>query len=442
MRAEEREPAVAGEPEEPSAVSKRVHDPSKKYWWATAIVVPIVVAVSVALIQKWPFGGDRSPVPGTTYITSMTVIEKQYQEINGAPLQDPALKATIARAIELATQKQYQAAVALIEQVPAQAQVPALLNDLGVAYTGLNDEPKARAAFEQALAKDANDAAAKANIAALNQAKAQPAPAEPVPAPAAAAPPAATQPAKVEPAKVEEAQAAAQEIEPNNDIFHANRIPLNAAIGAAIADSADVDYFTFTTPPTYRDMIDVVLDNQSTSLQPKIILYNANRSNVGAQTNYTAAGNVALHIAAPPDTRYHVGVNSNNDTAGAYQLTVRTKKAFDAFEPDDDIFHAQEIAIGKAVEASIMDGGDPDYYKFTSDQAGKILAWIENRSTNLQPSLAVYDSDRSRIGRNVNYNASGNTSVSFAVAAGSVYYVLVDSANDTSGEYTLTLKPQ
>ena len=241
---------------------------------------------------------------------------------------------------------------------------------------------------------------------------------------------------------MEETQASAQEIEPNNDIFHANRIPLNAAIGAAIADPADVDYFTFTTPPTHRDMIDVLLDNQSTSLQPTITVYNSDRSNVGANTNYNAAGNVALRIAAPPDTRYLVSVNPNHNTAGAYQLTVRTGKAYDAFEPDDDIFHAKEITVGKPVDASIMDGGDADYYKFTSDQAGKILAWIENRSTDLQPAVTVYDPNRSRIGGNVNYDSSGNTSFPFDVEAGNVYYVLVAPAHGTAGEYTLTLKPQ
>ncbi len=296
--------------------------------------------------------------------------------------------------------------------------------------------------MEQGWAKNANDAAAKANIAALNQAKAHPAPARPAPAPLASTPPAVTQPAKVEPAKVEEAQAGAQEIEPNDDIFHANRIPLNAAIGAAIAEASDVDYFTFTTPPTYRDMIDVLLDNQSTSLQPTITLYNSDRSNVGANTNYNAAGNVALRIAAPPDTRYYISVTPNHGTSGAYQLTVRNAKAYDAFEPNGDLFHAKEIAIGKAVDASIMDGGDADYYKFTSEQAGKILAWVENRSTELQPSVAAYDPNRSRIGGNTNYNPSGNTSFLFDVEARTVYYVLVAAEHGTSGEYTLTLKPQ
>jgi tetratricopeptide (TPR) repeat protein len=433
---------VAGEPEAPSGASKRVRDPSKKYWWATAIVVPIVVAVLAAFIDKWPFGGDHSPVPGTTYITSMTVIEKQYQAINGAPLDDPALKAMIARAIELATQKQFQAAVALIEQVPERAQVPAVLNDLGVAYAGLNDAPRARAAFEQALAKDANDAAAKANISALDQAKAQPPADQPPPAQRTSTPPAPIEPVKVEPAKVEEAQASAQEIEPNNDIFHANRIPLNAAIGAAIADSSDVDYFTFRTPPTYRDMIDVLLDNQSTSLQPTITLYTSDRSSAGSDANYNSAGNVALHFAAPPDAQYSISVTPNHGTSGAYQVTVRTKKAYDAFEPDDDVFHAKEIAIGRPVDASIMDGSDADYYKFTSDQAGKMVAWIENRSTDLQPSVTAYDPDRSQIGSNINYNSSGNTSLVFDVAAKSVYYMLVTSGHGTAGEYTLTLKLQ
>lgn len=112
---------------------------------------------------------NRSPVPGTTYINSSTVFQNQVQQIVGQSVIDPELKQKIEHAIESGAKRDFQTAVNLYEQIPENMRVPAVWNNLGVAYLGLGDQPRARAAFEKARERNPNDDAANANLSHLNK---------------------------------------------------------------------------------------------------------------------------------------------------------------------------------------------------------------------------------------------------------------------------------
>jgi hypothetical protein len=114
---------------------KSLVDYSKKYWWLAAVAVPIIVAI----IGKYPFKSD-TPVAGTIYIGSMTVIEHQYQQYVGQPLTDPDLKSKIEQANELGAKSNFPGAAALVQEVAQKVPVPAVLNNLGVLYQGAGDE--------------------------------------------------------------------------------------------------------------------------------------------------------------------------------------------------------------------------------------------------------------------------------------------------------------
>jgi Tetratricopeptide repeat len=413
---------MASDSERPSARRKRPVDAAKKYWWASAIAVPVVVAIIVALINKWPIGSnDASPVPGTTYVGSMTVIGKQYEHFTGQSLSDADLQQKIQQAINLGAKREFQGAIALFEQIPESARVPAVWNDLGVAYTGLNDPQRARAAFEKAREKSPGDVAAKANLARLDE-------------------------LQISPLREAGTPVSDHETEPNNDFFHANKILLSVAVGAAIADPSDVDYFVFTTPPVYRDMIDIIVSNESMTLQPALDVYNADRSLIGSKSSSNPAGNINYSFAAPPNSFFYVKVHTADYTSssGAYSLTVQPLKAYDAYEPNNDIFHAAPISIGQTVEGNIMVGDEADFYQVKSDKAANLVVWLDNRSTSLQPEIEVYDANRSKIGGSSNRNPAGNASYSFAAQPNSLYYVKVRTADYTSssGAYGLSVRPQ
>jgi hypothetical protein len=97
-------------------------------FFATCAVVVTIFALAVM---------NRSPVPGTTYINNFSVVQNQFQQIMGQTVIDADLKQKIERAIELGAKRDFQTAIALYEQIPENMRVPAVWNNLGVAYLGL-----------------------------------------------------------------------------------------------------------------------------------------------------------------------------------------------------------------------------------------------------------------------------------------------------------------
>jgi tetratricopeptide (TPR) repeat protein len=404
------------EPAKAEGSRKRAGDSSKKYWWLGAVAVPIMVAI----IAKYPFKGE-SPVPGTTYIGSVTVIEQQYQQYVGQPLTDPDLKSKIEQANELGAKSDFQGAAALVKEIAQKVPVPALLNNLGVFYQGAGDQQRAKNAYQQALEKDPNYGPARANLKALEELRSAPQPTNVV---------AVTH----------------QEHEPNNEIFQANAIQLGMGIAATIADSSDKDTFAFKTPPKYRDWIEVSLENQSTTLIPRIEVFNADKSSMGAKGADTAGANLKYFFVGQPDSTYYAQIAPNccGQTYGAYSLLVQARKAYDAYEPNDDIRHAASIALGKTIEANIMDPGDADYYQFRTSKGGNVLVSVVNRSTTLKPQIDVFDSDRSSVGGSPASTPGADHRYSFSSRPDSTYYVEISPGccGPNQGDYSLTVAEQ
>jgi hypothetical protein len=234
--------------------------------------------------------------------------------------------------------------------------------------------------------------------------------------------------------------ASTQEIEPNNDILTANNIPLNATISGAIDGPSDADYFTFATSDPRRDYIDVILNNESTTLAPTVTVYNPDKSAQPSKTNSTRGGDVSYAFVAKPNSRYYVGISPYYDY-GKYRLTVRPRKAFDEYEPNDDILNAKPIVIGKSIKAGIMDPQDVDYYRFETDNNAKLVISLENRSTTLAPTITVYNPDKSAERPKTNSTRGGDVSYSFAAQPNSRYYLAVSAYYDY-GDYTLIVRPE
>jgi hypothetical protein len=228
-----------------------------------------------------------------------------------------------------------------------------------------------------------------------------------------------------------------RETEPNDDILNANPIPLNATISAAIDGASDTDYFTFTTSDPRRDYIDIVLNNESTTLAPTITVYNPDKSAQRPQTNSTRGGDVSYAFVARPNS--HVKISPYYDY-GKYRLTVRPRKAFDDYEPNDEILNAKSIVTGKAIKANIMDPDDVDYYTFETDNNVKLVISLENRSSTLAPRITVYNPDKSAQRPQTNSTRGGDVSYSFPAQSNSRYYLSVSAYYDY-GDYTLIVRP-
>jgi hypothetical protein len=153
-----------------------------------------------------------------------------------------------------------------------------------------------------------------------------------------------------------------------------------------------------------------------------------------------ASANVAHAFVAAPGKDYLVDLSSSGQTTGAYALSIAARKAYDAYEPNDDIFSAKPIAVGKPIDANIMDGDDVDWFLIRAFPGKQLIVRADNRSTTLRPCIGVYDSNRSQLGDTAcASNASANVELTRPVEVGKDYYVVVSPSQWTAGDYRLTV---
>jgi len=237
----------------------------------------------------------------------------------------------------------------------------------------------------------------------------------------------------------------AQESEPNNDLLTTNELTLDKWVTASIGASKDADFFTFTTPEAHRDWIRIELQNRSTTLEPRLMLYDAQKTHLGTQLKKTAGADLTYGFVAPPKTKYVVRAsNYYGESVGVYLIRVVPAKAYDAYEPNGDILKAKAIDVGTTLEAGVMDGHDHDYYVIkTGDVEANIRIDIENRSTSLHPEIGLYDANKTWLGHQLNKTAGGDTSYTFKAKANAKYFVRVrDYYSEAAGDYTMTVSTQ
>jgi hypothetical protein len=134
----------------------------RKYWW----VIPAGVPIAVALIAATPLllkscggsggaGGSGTTINarditfnyGSTFVTNVNIIAKEYELQTGRPLSDD-LRRQIEAAVTAANQNNHAESVRLLEQVAKAAPLPAIFHNLGLEYDKTNNKDASRRAFE------------------------------------------------------------------------------------------------------------------------------------------------------------------------------------------------------------------------------------------------------------------------------------------------------
>lgn len=241
---------------------------------------------------------------------------------------------------------------------------------------------------------------------------------------------------------VEHVEVTAEEREPNDSPLATNVVELGKWVTASIGAASDADYFTFTTPPTYRDRIRIEIQNRSTALEPRVELFDAGKSSLGNLYKTTAGSDLTYTFVASPGTPYIVRVsNYYGQSTGVYLLSVAATQAYDAKEPNDDILHAAPIKIGETVAANIMDPHDADVFSFeVGDGEHALTAALANRSTSLHPRITVLDAAKTEIGNAHNTTPGGDARHAFKAKGPATYYVRVgDYYGNGAGDYALAI---
>jgi hypothetical protein len=390
---------------------KRKRSALSQYWWVAPIAAAAAMAVLWWLLPR-KLGAPRVELP-TGYIASVTTVEQEYARFYGKLLKDPEVTRRVEQAAERAGARDYGGAVDLLEAASKQAAVPVIFNNLGVLYSLLNDRSRAINAFRDALTRDIDYQPVRSNVNRLGGFTANAA--DPV----------------------------TREIEPNNTNLLANVIRLGSPVDAEITgDMNDVDCFRVTAPPAPRDVLAIRIANRSGALAPGVRLYDADMRILGAGQEVREPGASLTHNIAPaPNATLYLDIYGVGRTGGPYVLTVQPMKAYDSYEPNDDIFSARRITAGQAIPANIMDAQDTDFFSFISPRTGTVSVEIDNRSTTLIPALTTFTPEMRNSGFGPDIHRPGaSLRHTMQVEEGRTYFVQVWSQGNTAGEYQLTVE--
>jgi len=238
----------------------------------------------------------------------------------------------------------------------------------------------------------------------------------------------------------DEAAPVRKEIEPNNSNVDANLIGVGIPVEGEIALS-DTDSFKFITPAAPRDLVQLEISNLAPSLALGLRVYDNEVRSESGRVIAAAGESLTRYIAQPPNTPLFLQVWGAHDSVGGYRIMLRAMKAFDSFEPNDDIFSAHRIELGQPIEANIMDSDDTDFYSFQSPRSGTVAIAIENHSSTLIPALTTFSSDKRNTGFAPDVRTAGaNLRHTMPVQENQTYFLQVWSQASTSGKYVLTVR--
>ncbi len=418
----------------------------KKYWWVVLVAVPVLVGI-ISIVPKLSGGGpsptnginiEGSTVDGNIQIIGAQTILNQIEQ--GLSKEQLAkFKSSIDQAVNLMKEGANTDAIVAFAKLAEETNAPAVYNNLGALYLMENQNAKALEVFEKGITQDASYEPLRVNLANLYEKEGNIGGAI---------------------LQLEKAQgdglakkrlkqlrklssSGLMENEPNNTIFEPNVAVLDKKI-TGYADKEDVDFYSVTAPVGVRDILDVKAENLSTDLKIQLNLWSHDKEHLWSNATYdnqVSVGQDAEYaFTADPDVTYFVSVVNFSDK-GKYQLSITPRRAFDSFEPNDNILEAKEIRLGSSTEADLLDQQDSDYYWVQGN--GKLISVkVENKTTNLKPHLFIHKDDKSFLWENAAYSnqvtAGQNVSYDLQTEAGKKHYIVVNSLGGR-GSYKLSL---
>jgi hypothetical protein len=344
------------------------------------------------------------------FVGSDTNLRQEYQRYYGQRLSNADLIARFQRAGQLAAGRNFTEATATLESISKEAELPLVYTNLGILYAAIGDVPRAITGFRNVFARDFDYAPARNFLKDSRQIG-----------------PGATDPLRAE-------------VEPNGERAQANQIALESAVTGDVGSvSGDVDYFRVAAPQSPRDLITIELLNNSKTFTPRVHVSDAAWHTLEWGERIARQGESLKVSGAPaPNSTFYVAVSAFESAGGSYVLRVTADKAFDRYEPNDNILDAAHIALGEEIPANIMDSIDTDYYSFVSPRKGEVTLEIRNRSASLVPTFTVYDASRRvQLIAPDNRKPGGSFRETFKVERDLVYFVQVSSQIGTAGAYTL-----
>jgi hypothetical protein len=229
-------------------------------------------------------------------------------------------------------------------------------------------------------------------------------------------------------------------VTPGGTIEQAASTAIGTTIDGEIAKPEQNNFYRFDVPLKQRDLGVVRLQNRSVTLKPYFKLFNADRSQGAESYDGTPGASVERTIALEPGQAFYVEV-LNYGSTGKYTLSVTPQRAYDKYEPNDDVLSATQVAIGTPIDANIMDDKDNDWYRITGATQKTIHVTFDNRSATLKPYVKFFSASKSATGEKYDGTPGANLDFSIDVEPGKDFYLQVLPYGST-GKYRLTVVPE
>jgi hypothetical protein len=367
-------------------------------------------------VMSWRPGSSKATAP-SGYVAENSVLRQEYAKYYGTPPDETSVAAPFQEAGKAASKGSFAGAASVLETMlnptgrnAASSAVPVVYHNLGVSYSALGDYKRAAEAFREVLARESDYAATRKFLLDMK-----------------GIPTGAVDPYT-------------RELEPNDQPTTANLISLRAPVGGELAGSNDrADYFKVVAPPPPRDLLSIELENHSIAFAPKIHVYDEKlRVTSWGEKSGRAGESIKLSGGPSANSVLYISIAAEDHAGGQYLLTVKPERAFDKYEPNDDLLTAKRISVGEEISASVMDGGDSDFFSFQSPRRGAVAIEIHNRSNTLIPALSMYNADHRNLGFAQDVRKAGsNIRYMLNAEPDTIYYVQISSQAGTAGGYTL-----
>jgi tetratricopeptide (TPR) repeat protein len=436
------------------------------------LIIIVVWTVAIAGIAAWVFTTvsaqnsaatiaiSNTEFSGDMHIANTEFILNQYQEIHGKPLEDKMLRNEIERGMNLIKGGVYEDAIPILKEIAEKIDLPAVYNNMGVLYTNSKDYGKAREAYIKAIEKGPEYQPVQLNLGLLleRQGKGDEALKHFAKAPNLRRSRRSRQQQLARLTKLSQGHEAIietnlVEIEPNNEWINSNVLPLNKWVLAELESDYDTDHFKITAPQKYRDIIKIELHNLTKEFKPFMGIFDKNKhllNEKDSRASYNTPGqDLEYYFSAEPGMAYYFRIFGKEHYAGdlfyyshgAYRLKVTPMKAYDVYEPNNNMLQAKDISLGKPIDANIMDSADMDCYHIkTSSKKVSVIVSLENQSTTLGPYIHIHLENKQFSQQTKGRITPGqNLEYSFSAGPGMVYYIIIGGVEESHGAYRLTV---
>jgi hypothetical protein len=175
-------------------------------------------------------------------------------------------------------------------------------------------------------------------------------------------------------------------------------------------------------------------------LAPQIGFYDGSKQDYpGGGYSDTRGADLESFLTGAPGAAFYIRVSSRGGTSGTYALLVKPLRRFDSFEPNDTIQQPAAIALGKTIDANIMDASDVDYYQLQSS-GDTLSVHLKNTSSSLAPQITIFDGKKNEHESNYSDTPGADVDLQAKVTARDTCYVKISPRGGTAGAYSLTVK--